>query len=260
MSDKFEMCAGAVAAWAEHAQQEYPYEACGLIVQTRDKPHSHIYWPCRNLAGVRRSEQFILHPQDWAAAEDAGTIMAVCHSHPDASANPSMADRVMCEKSGLPWFIIGWPSQVMKRVDPEGWQAPLLEREFTYGVLDCYTLIQDYYRRELFIELPDFERDEDGWWEWRDGRAPKTLYRDGFAAAGFVEVNDIPRADDVLLMQVKADVENHGAVFIGDGRILHHLHGTAAQPSLSRYDVYGGYWARVTRAVLRHKQLGGVAA
>ena len=201
------------------------------------------YFPCRNLAAVA-GEQFVIDPLDWAMAEDLGEILAVCHSHPNASANPSMADRVMCEKSGLPWFVIGWPSGVIKRLDPEGWSAPLVGREFHHGVLDCYTLIQDYFRVTLGITLPDFER-EDGWWE-----QGKTLYRDGFGVAGFVEVNDTPREHDVLLMQVHSDVENHGAVVLGNGQILHHLHGR-----LSCRDIYGGYWRRHTRAVLRHRSL-----
>ena len=35
-----------------------------------------------------------------------------------------MADRVGCERSGLPWLVMGWPSGVVKSIEPEGWQAP----------------------------------------------------------------------------------------------------------------------------------------
>ena len=235
-----------VAALALHAEQEAPRECCGLLYAHTSGEVE--YLPCKNLA-TDPAGQFVLDPMDWAMVEDLGEIVAVCHSHPNASANPSMADRAMCERSGKPWFIIGWPSAVIKRVDPSGWQAPLVGREFHHGVLDCYTLIQDYFRITLGITLPDFER-EDGWWE-RGGN----LYRDGFAAAGFVEVNDEPREHDVLLMQVRADVENHGAVMLADGKILHHLHSR-----LSCRDIWGGYWQRHTRAVLRHQQLLGAPA
>ena len=247
MSEAFhELPAGGVAALAEHAAGEYPNECCGLVVR-RPGDVEAVYWPCRN-ASTEPGRQFVIDARDWAAAEDAGELLAVCHSHPDASANPSSADRAMCERSGLPWIIVGWPSAVLKRVAPEGWQAPLVGREFSYGVLDCYTLIQDYYARELGVLLPDFDRAHDGWWKAQAGRSALNLYRDGFAAAGFLEVAGPPQVHDVLLMQVAADVENHGAVYAGDGVILHHLYGR-----LSAREVYGGYWTRVTRAVLRHR-------
>lgn len=233
------------ADFAAHAAKDYPAECCGLLVRTEA---DLAYVACANVAAAA-TERFEIDPRSWAAAEDCGDVVAVCHSHPDASANPSMADRAMCERSGLPWVILGWPSGVFKRVEPEGWSAPLIGREFHHGVLDCYTLIQDYYRQELALTLPDFPRADD-WWQ-----KGQNLYRDNFEAAGFVQVNDLPRESDVLLMQVMADVENHAAVMLANGQILHHLYGR-----LSARDVYGGYWRRVTRAVLRHTTLGGVAS
>lgn len=224
-----------------HARQAYPQECCGLIVQAGD---GLAYHPCRNLLADTPAgdDRFEIHHIDWAAAEDAGEVLAVVHSHPDAGANPSMADRVMCERTELPWVIIGWPHGVMTLTTPVGFSAPLIGRDFHHGVLDCYTLIRDYYAQTLGLALPDFER-ADEWWA-KGGN----LYRDGFAQAGFVEVNDRPQQHDVLLMQVCARVENHGAVCLGDGTIVHHLYGR-----LSSRDVYGGYWERHTTAVLRHR-------
>ena len=157
-----------------------------------------------------------------------------------------MADRVGCEKSGVPWFIVGWPSGVIKVLDPSGWQAPFKGREFCHGVLDCYTLIQDWYRRELAMALPDFDR-ADGWWETRAGHEPQDLYMENFEQAGFVRVFGEPQRHDVLLMQVRSDRANHGAVYTGNGLMLHHLHG-----QLSEEIVYGHYYQHRTKALLRH--------
>lgn len=235
---------------AAHAAAEFPHECCGLVV----------FWPasaqvsylrCANMAPGSMQDSFVLDPQAWADVEDAGgEVLAVVHSHPNASAHPSMADRVMCERSGLPWLIMGWPSGVMTRTDPTGWLAPLIGREFAHGTLDCYTLIRDYYAQELAIALPDFQR-ADGWWE-TPGAAGCNLYRDNFAAAGFHLVDGRPQAHDVLLMRVAARVDNHAAVFLGDGTILHHLYGR-----LSCRDVWGDGWARHTTGVLRHRDLEG---
>lgn len=238
---------------ARHAAAEFPHECCGLVVFWPKLAHAS-YVPCANLEPALQQDRFVLDPQAWADVEDAGgEVLAIVHSHPNASAHPSMADRVMCERSGLPWLIMGWPSGVMTRTDPTGWRAPLIGREFAHGTLDCYTLIRDYYEHELGIALPDFER-ADGWWE-TPGAPGSNLYRDNFAAAGFHLMGGRPQAHDVLLMRVAARVDNHAAVFVGDGTILHHLYGR-----LSCRDVWGDGWERHTTGVLRHQQLGGANA
>ena len=50
---------------------------------------------------------------------------------------------------------------------------------FFHRVLDCYTLVRDYYHRERGIELLDFEREDDWWHKGQD------LYMQGFERAGF---------------------------------------------------------------------------
>jgi cell wall-associated NlpC family hydrolase len=41
-------------------------------------------------------------------------------------------------------------------------------------------------------------------------------------------------------------VPNHGAVYLGDGRIGHHQ-----QNRLSSIDIYGGYYQKMTSKILR---------
>ncbi|UDF33748.1 UNVERIFIED_ORG: C40 family peptidase [Shinella sp. XGS7] len=237
-----------VAAIRQAAEGAYPRECCGLVVALPDGELR--YWPCRNLvAGEAAQDRFSLAPEDWAAAEDAGTVVAVVHSHPNACANPSVADRVSCERSGLPWLIMGWPSGALVTLEPRGRPVELVGREFAFGVQDCYTLIQDYYRQELGVELPHFDR-EDGFWQ-----RGQELYRDNLAKAGFVEVQGPPQLHDMIVMQVASDVGNHGAVYVGDGQILHHIY-----DRLSCRDPYGGYWQRHTRFIARHvSQMGAQA-
>jgi cell wall-associated NlpC family hydrolase len=228
-----------------HALAEAPRESCGLLLADPQDGAGY-YLPARNLAGADAGrDAFKLDPQAWLDAEEIGRVVAVVHSHPNASANPSMADRVMCERSGLPWLIVGTPSGVMVQLDPEGWSAPLEGRTFTHGVLDCYTLAQDWYRREWGLELPDFER-EDGWWERGKGL---DLYRDGLIEAGFAVVNTTePQRGDGLLMRVVSHVENHSAVYLGDGMMLHHLYG-----QLSRRERWDWNWQRRTSCIVRHR-------
>ena len=224
-----------------HAAECAPRECCGLAVVVKGRLR---YWPCRNTAG---EAEFCIAPEDYAAAEDAGEIVGVCHSHVFAQPRPSDADRVMCERTAVPWLIVSHPTGAHHVIEPTGYRLPLVGRQFSHGVVDCYTLIRDYYDQTLGVVLPDFER-PDKWW-----LAGADLYRQGFAAAGFEHMGDASapmRLHDVLLMQVGSPVPNHGAVLAGDGVILQHCHGR-----LSSRDVYGGYWRKVTTHVLRHRSL-----
>ncbi len=224
----------------EHARDEYPRECCGLVIVERGKP---MYVRCRNDSAG--NGHFTLAPEDFAAAEDRGEIIRVVHSHPDIAPEPSEADLVGCEQSGVPWLIVNWPTGAVHEFEPSGYAAPLVGRNFAHGVLDCYSLIRDYYRQVLGIELPDFARQEQ-WWLKGDN-----LYVEGFPQAGFVEVDaTLPREHDVLLMQIGSPVINHAAVFVGDNQILQHCAGR-----LSSRDVFGGGWRRAVRKIVRHHSL-----
>ena len=43
--------------------------------------------------------------------------------------------------------------------DPRG-DAPYLGRDWVYGIHDCYSLMRDFYRRELEIVLDDFPEEK----------------------------------------------------------------------------------------------------
>ena len=237
-----------IADFNKHALDEYPRECCGLVAIIKGKQH---YLPCRNIA-EGHNENFVLNPEDYAKAEDLGEIVAVAHSHPDAQPRPSEADRVMCNASGLPWLIVGVIKEgdeltltEVNRIEPDGYEAPLVGRTFVHGVLDCYSLIKDYYKRELGIELPHFERRDD-WWNKGDD-----LYMQHFEEAGFLPFKGPIQLHDVIIMQVRSPVPNHAAVYIGNDQILHHMYGR-----LSTREVYGGsHYQEVTRLVVRHTEL-----
>lgn len=225
----------------EHAVAEYPRECCGLVAIVRGRER---YLPCRNIA-TTPSEHFVLHGEDYAKAEELGSITTVVHSHPNLPARASEADRVACNKSKLPWVIVevGMDGAgAFERIEPDGYEAPLVGRQFVHGVLDCFTLVRDYYMRHMNIELPEIPR-EDEWW-----KKGQTLYMDHYQQAGFEKIRDKIRVGDLILMQMRSPTPNHGAIYVGDGLILHHMY-----DRLSGHDLYDGYFQESTTMILRHK-------
>lgn len=222
-----------------HAKICDPKEACGLIHVVKGRRR---YFPCTNIAATP-DEHFVLDPNDYAIAEDLGEIIAVIHSHPISRPQPSVADQIGCNKTGLPWIIVNPKTEEWGGCEPKDFDLPYVGREFVFGVVDCYALVRDWYRRELGIELADFER-RDGFWE-----RGENLYVDGYKSQGFRQVafEDLQYGDGIL-MQLGADLPNHGAIYLGDQQILHHVQGR-----LSSRDVYGGYYVKNTAMVLRHE-------
>lgn len=231
-----------------HAQAEAPRECCGVAVALAG---GLVYVACTNLA--RESEHFIIKPEDYARAEDSGRIIAIVHSHVYELPEPSLADKTGIERTGLPWLIVNYPSGQYTINRPRGFKAPLLARPFVHGVHDCYGIVRDYFAT-IGIELRDYARNY-GWWDDTNG---PDLYRENFAKEGFVVIAEgamdrerlaMLEPHDLILMNIRARRDNHMAVYLGGGVILHHMIGTA-----SRREAYQEFYQRRTTAILRHSR------
>jgi len=223
----------------EHAKAEFPAESCGLVAVIKGRKR---YFPCRNLAETP-DEHFVLDPLEYAEVEDQGEIVAVVHSHPKTNHAPSQADRVACEKSELPWHIVNPQTEQWGYCEPEGFELPYVGREFVFGIVDCYSLCRDWYKREFGLDLKDYDRRDQFWLKG------ESLYMDNFAKEGF---HQIPLEElqygDAILMNMESSLPNHAAVYLGDQLIIHHL-----QRRLSSRDLYGGYYLKSTACALRHE-------
>lgn len=225
----------------EHAAQVAPNECCGLVIICNGRQR---YTPCANTSGDP-SNSFRIAPDEFAAAEDLGEVYAVVHSHVNVSPEPSQHDRVECETSGYPWIIVNHPTGQFTTLEPTGYRAPLIGRQFSQGGLDCYQLAKDYYAEVCKLEIPHFDRGYDWWLNGGN------LIAENFRQAGFhpIELNEL-RQHDGLIMQIESKVPNHVAVYIGNNLIMHHVINR-----LSSREPYGGYWRHVTVQAVRHGSL-----
>jgi len=198
-----------------HAKEQDPKESVGLIINLKGKLR---YYPCNNLA-ITDYQCFILDPEDYVKADNLGEIIAVVHSHPVTPPTPSQADKVSCEQSNLPWYIVNPKTEQWSYLEPSGYKAPLMGREWVWGVTDCWSLVRDWYKEKKNIILKDYER-------------PTTpieflhnpLFEKYALETGFRELNSNEKCEngDVLLMSILHPTLNHVALFF-DGDVIHHL-------------------------------------
>ena len=198
-----------------HAKDQDPNESCGLLLNIRGKEK---YFPCRNLSQTS-FQCFILDPEDYVRADNTGDIVAVVHSHPVTPPVPSQSDKVACEQSNLKWYIVNPKTESWGYLEPTGYKAPILGREWAWGVTDCYTLVRDWYKEKLNINLIDWHR-------------PTTLedfnkdpmFDKCAEETGFRELTPDEKLinGDLLFMSIFSNNLNHVAIFL-DGDVLHHL-------------------------------------
>lgn len=228
----------------KHAEEEAagpnPKEACGLIVAHSNGEERLIR--ARNVALNPRTE-FSIAKEAWLGWDANEGLVGVYHSHVMTSAAPSPADLSMCEATGVTWHIVSLPSRGYRCVQPSGYRAPYLKRDYVYGVHDCYSIMRDFYAWDLGIQLDDFDRPP-------LAEVPR-MYMDNFERQGFVRLIDQePQRGDVFLIQIAATQPNHVAVYMGDGMILHH-----AMKQLSAIVPFAGGWRERTTHHWRHKKM-----
>lgn len=239
-----------VTAIAAHAAEAAPAECCGFVIAGADKKRLRVM-RARNVA-AKPLVNWRIHVDDQQAAEEAGEIVAVYHSHVNARAIASEADKVSCEASGYKFLIYSHPLGELTEIVPCGYKAPLIGREFVHGVTDCYAAIRDDYFEHDGIELPDFPR-EDKWWEIENG---PDLYMEhirdpanGFTIIGTDWRKAQPR--DLLLMRLfsKHGRVNHSAILLDGMRLFHHV-----PNRLSGRETFSQFWQQCVAYVARHEK------
>lgn len=127
----------------------------------------------------------------------------------------------------------------------------LIGKPFILGTNDCYSIARDIFHENTPLRLPNYARPTDFW------LVNISLYMDNFKKEGF-KVIDVAPEDlqplDVFLIALpdqrqdnSQTITGHCAVYVGEGRIVHHLMGR-----LSEEMVYRGSMRQWTTCVIRH--------
>lgn len=223
-----------------HLQKELPRECCGIIAKKNEEIK---YFPCNNLA--KSNQDFILDPEDLVIIEDSDyEPIVIVHSHPYTNILPSETDRVSIEQTQLTWLIMDGQKNV-GIYNPTGYIPPLEGRVFHYGVIDCYTLIKDYYKLTFNIEISDFERYTENWWNDYGTNFEEYYTKEGFIPFDISSIKE----HDLLVMCIGSPHPNHYGIYLGNSTMLHHAAGR-----LSCKEKVTKYYNSI-RYVLRRKEL-----
>ena len=131
--------------------------------------------------------------------------------------------------------------------------AHLCGLQYEWGVNDCYTAMQRFYKDVYDVTLRDYIRPQDF------GVNGINLYMDNYMKEGF-RLIDVPMHDllpgDAFVIQPNViapvngpdlRVPTHAAAYVGGSQIFHHYTGQLSGPV-----PYKGLWRTRTVATLRH--------
>lgn len=165
---------------------------------------------------------------------------------------PSYIDMVTQTNLDIPFGIVSTSGEdVSEPVYFPDYDAPLYGHDYISGVNDCFTIIQRYYWQEHGLKIPDFPREVGFYFEGNNHQPQhsRNLYEENYKSCGFYEVDieDI-QPSDVVLMAILSSVPTHGAIYLGNDKIAHHLtNRLSGKDTLAR-------WRRKISKVLRWKE------
>ena len=202
--------------------KNYPEESCGIGL----KDGSIIL--CENQASDKNNFFAI---QQKESDKYKGNIDFIFHSHcRDKTADFSEEDEQISTKTKTPYVLYNVLTDEFKHFKAEG-DLPYEGRVMVPGVIDCSCLAQDYYKRELNLNLPTmnhpfrfhrfnktFVKMCKQYWEKNDSR----VLLDFYLERGFLEVSK-PKLYDLILSNSLSFVSNvftHISVYLGNDEVL----------------------------------------
>jgi cell wall-associated NlpC family hydrolase len=218
---------------------DYPNECCGFLVKN-DFVH------LQNIADDTKTS-FKINPQD--TAKWADKIIAIVHSHTrDINQHevydlrtPSQKDYIGQKLSGLPWLIFGTEGEnITDPVElPRTPSSDYIGRQFIWYINDCFTLVQDYYRFELGIDIGDYPKEFD----WKNFTDIPELLEQYYREYGFIDssINELKNGD-ILLMNSMRMHGNHLGIY-HEGNVLHQDGLSVSMP----FSIFNGRIKKVLR-------------
>ena len=233
----------------EHALLESPNEVCGLISFNSTKFEPEVY-KCKN-KHLNKQIRFTIDPSDYLKVSLTGKILGYYHSHYKGG-KFSEFDKLNAFQHKLLAYLYAVDEDNFYEYKPENINYPYFGRQFEYVKSDCFTLIRDYYKNELNIEITNFNRNID----WKRNN-PSLIY-ENIGKENFILIHEgknppldlLQKNDIILLKDLKDKFPSHLGIYLEDQLFLH-------QPvyQYSRIENYSNVYKRITFGIIRHNDL-----
>ena len=234
-----------------HAEEQFPKECCGVILKDGSL---HV---CENVSGYPL-ETFAIKFEDLKGIKTED-IEAFYHSHPEGT-EPSTTDKYYAHKRNLQSFIYAIKEDEFSRYKPDQFfELPLEGRDFITNEVDCITLIKDYYKKNLNINIKDIKHEirelEPSEWKnqpefWKYNRRNNEGLILLFEERGFKRVKDLKKHDLILSDNGLVRAFSHCAVYIGADKVIHHPY-----PVKSTIETIDYFKGRSMLQNMRHKTM-----
>lgn len=239
-----------------HAKAAYPNESIGYVLDghIQDGMVYGEYLPLDNVAENPRSYSKVSRAD---MEKYHGRVTALVHSHPDDHPCPSEMDMRVQLSLAKPCLIVSTNGSAC--YPPFAWGdqlgvRDLEDRPFRSGVTDCFAAIRDWLRVNTPVTIDEQPR---SWGWWKDGQSLYMTYeKNGFRRLS-AEESQAPQIGDCFIVAMRSETPNHGGVYLGEGKIYHHLAtdaGPYAPGNTARIE-YGGRWLDYRPIWLRHLAL-----
>jgi len=235
----------------EQSLDEAPKECCGVIFKDGSMKS------CANKSNYPL-ESFAIRFDQFEDSE-LDNLAAFYHSHP-GDAEFSLIDKYYAHKRNLPSFIYDVKNDKFNEYKPNGFfELPLIGRDFLANEVDCITLVIDYYKRNLNLEIPDIQHpvrqvEPEDWVKhpefWKYNRRTNEYFVELFEERGFVRVQNLKKYDLILSDNGLIKAFSHCAVVIEDDQIIHHPY-----PARSEIQTLSYFNQKSRVAHMRHKSL-----
>jgi len=210
-------------------------ECCGLIIIDKYIKNFPLFklLPFTNLSTYSNNE-FEMDIDKFTLVKKTKNIYAIYHSHvaPNSTETFSGVDINLSETYKIPIIVYCPITKKFNFYKPFSLNYDYLNRGFLVGVRDCYSLVRDYYHKELKIDIPD-------------------IYRSYTFKENYDLVNEIKKfnfknvldgeiqKNDVIIIE-KSSLQGKYTflIYIGNNKVLNHSDEISQIEYYQKYDKY----------------------
>lgn len=169
-----------------------------------------------------KKHYFSINPIDYKLASQMGRIKAVFHSHVNDNPDFSPFDYQQSTGHNLEFWLYDIKTDSFKTLQPTKHKySKYIGKEFIEGQMDCFSLVRDFYKHELGIDIPNFFSDRAKNFKQIQIEAKTNNYfLDLARQAYFTQVTHLENFD---ILFFSFDNRIHMGIFLAPDCILHQL-------------------------------------